>query len=82
MRPWRNRDCDSVVQAYLTRDDPATRALGSLGARHRARSQLQRDLDRNRAALREIQGELASRTYRLTEARILDLLIWSLLAAT
>jgi hypothetical protein len=31
-----------------------------------------RDLDRNRAALREIQGELASRTYPLTEVRILD----------
>jgi Family of unknown function (DUF6308) len=41
-----------------------------------------RDLDRNRAALREIQGELASRTYPLTEVRILDLLIWSLSAAT
>jgi hypothetical protein len=74
---------DSVVQAYLTRDDPATRALGSFGERATAlvRS-FKRDLDRNRAALREIQGELASRTYRLTEVRILDLLIWSLSAAT
>ena len=74
---------DSVVQAYLTRDDPATRALGSFGERATAlvRS-FKRDLDRNRAALREIQGELASRTYPLTEVRILDLLIWSLSAAT
>ena len=74
---------DSVVQAYLTRDDPATRALGSFGERATAlvRS-FKRDLDRNRAALGEIQGELASRTYRLTEVRILDLLIWSLSAAT
>ena len=73
---------DSVVQAYLTRDDPATRALGSFGERATAlvRS-FKRDLDRNRAALREIQGELASRTYPLTEVRILDLLIWSLSAA-
>jgi hypothetical protein len=36
-----------------------------------------RDLDRNRPALREIQRELASRTYGLTEVRILDILIWS-----
>ena len=74
---------DSVVQVYLTRDDPATRALGSFGERATAlvRS-FKLDLDRNRAALREIQGELASRTYRLTEVRILDLLIWSLSAAT
>jgi hypothetical protein len=74
---------DSVVQAYLTRDDPTTRALGSFGERATALVRnFKRDLDRNRAALREIQGELASRTYRLTEVRILDLLIWSLLAAT
>jgi hypothetical protein len=74
---------DSVVQAYLTRDVPATRAPGSFGEHATAlvRS-FKRDLDRNRAALREIQGELASRTYPLTEVRILDLLIWSLSAAT
>jgi Family of unknown function (DUF6308) len=64
---------DSVVQAYLTRDVSATRAPGSFGERATAlvRS-FKRDLDRNRAALREIQGELASRTYPLTEVRILD----------
>ena len=36
-----------------------------------------RDLDRNRGALHELQRELASRGYRVTEVRILDLLIWS-----
>jgi hypothetical protein len=74
---------DSVVQTYLTRDDPGTRSAGSFGERATAlvRS-YKRDLDRNRTVLHEIQQELASRTYRLTEVRILDLLIWSLSAAT
>ena len=40
------------------------------------------DLDRNRSALQEIQRELAGREYQLTEVRILDLLIWSVFAAT
>jgi Family of unknown function (DUF6308) len=72
---------DSVVQAYLTRDDPSARSPGSFGERATAlvRS-YKRDLDRNRSALHEIQQELASRTYRLTEVRILDLLIWSVSA--
>jgi hypothetical protein len=74
---------DSVVQAYLTRDDPNMRSSGSFGERATAlvRS-YKRDLDRNRSALQEIQQELASRTYRLTEVRVLDLLIWSQSAAT
>jgi hypothetical protein len=74
---------DSVVQAYLTSDDPGTGSSGSFGERTTAlvRS-YKRDLDRNRSVLHEIQHELASRTYRLTEVRILDLLIWSLSAAT
>jgi hypothetical protein len=74
---------DSVVQAYLTRDDPRTRSTGSFGERSTAlvRS-YKRDLDRNRSVLQELQRELASRTYRLTEVRILDLLIWSVSAAT
>jgi len=74
---------DSVVQAYLTRDDPRTRSPGSFGERATAlvRS-YKRDLDRNRTVLHEIQQELASRSYRLTEVRILDLLIWSVSAAT
>ena len=69
---------DSVVQAYLTRDDSATRSSGSFGEHATAlvRSYKQ-DLDRNRSALREIQRELANRDHRITEVRILDLLIWS-----
>lgn len=74
---------DSVVQAYLTRDDPATRASGSFGERASALvGSFKRDLDRNRSVLHEIQRELASREYQLTEVRILDLLIWSVSAAT
>jgi Family of unknown function (DUF6308) len=72
---------DSVVQAYLAADDPRRRSPGSFGERATAlvRS-YKRDLDRNRSALHEIQLELASRTYRLTEVRILDVLIWSVSA--
>jgi hypothetical protein len=72
---------DSVVQAYLTRDDPSIPSSGSFGERATAlvRS-YKRDLDRNRSALHELRQELASRTYELTEVRILDLLIWSLFA--
>jgi hypothetical protein len=74
---------DSVVQAYLTLDDSGARSSESFGERATAlvRS-YKRDLDRNRSALHEIQQELASRTYRLTEVRILDLLIWSVSGAT
>jgi Family of unknown function (DUF6308) len=75
---------DSVVQAYLTRDDPQTRSPEhSFGEQATAlvRS-YKRDLDRNRLVLDELQRELARRTYRLTEVRILDLLIWSVSAAT
>ncbi len=73
---------DSVVQAYLTRDDPRPSVAEGFGERATtlARS-YKRDLDRNRKALRELQRELASRGYRLTEVRILDLLIWSVSAA-
>jgi hypothetical protein len=69
---------DSVVQAYLAADDPGRRSAESFGERATAlvRS-YKRDLDRNRSALHEIQHELASRTCRLTEVRILDILIWS-----
>jgi hypothetical protein len=67
---------DSVVQAYLA--EAATSEPESFGERATAlvRS-YKRDLDRNRAALRAVQRELGSRGYRLTEVRILDLLIWS-----
>ena len=73
---------DSVVQAYLARDDPWTPSSGSFGERATAlvRS-YKHDLDRNRSVLHELQQELARRTYRLTEVRILDLLIWSVSAA-
>ncbi len=74
---------DSVVQAYLTRDDPGTLSSGSFGERATALVRgYKRDLDRNRSVLHEVQRELAGRTYRLTEVRILDLLIWSVSAAT
>jgi hypothetical protein len=74
---------DSVVQAYLTSDGSETDSSGSFGERAIAlvRS-YKRDLDRNRSALREIQQELVTRAFRLTEVRILDLLIWSVSAAT
>ena len=74
---------DSVVQAYLTRDDADPPTSGSYGERATAlvRS-YKRDLDRNRPVLHEIQRGLAGRGYRLTEVRILDVLIWSLSAAT
>jgi hypothetical protein len=74
---------DSVVQAYLTSDDPGMHSSGSFGERATAlvRS-YKHDLDRNRAPLHELQRELASRGYRLTEVRVLDILIWSVSAAT
>ena len=69
---------DSVVQEYLTGDEPEVASSGTFGERATAlvRS-YKRDLDRNRSALRRIQLELASRGHRVTEVRILDLLIWS-----
>jgi len=74
---------DSVVQAYLTVDDLGPSSSGSFGERATALARsYKRDLDRNQSVLHEIQRELASRGYRLTEVRILDLLIWSLSAAT
>jgi hypothetical protein len=70
---------DSVVQAYLA---PETVLPEPFGERATAlvRS-YKRDLDRNRSALREVRRELASRRHRLTEVRILDVLIWSALAS-
>ena len=74
---------DSVIQAYLTSDDSEQHSSESFAERATTlvRS-YKRDLDRNRSALRGIQRELANREYRLTEVRILDLLIWSVSAAT
>ncbi len=71
---------DSMVRTYLRDDDLgaqapfAERALGFVRG-------YQRDLDRNRAAVRAVRQDLARRGYGLTEVRILDLLIWSAQAA-
>jgi Family of unknown function (DUF6308) len=71
---------DSIVQTYLRDDDPgaqapfADRALGLVRG-------YQRDLDRNRAAMQAVRQDLTRRGYRLTEVRILDLLILSAQAA-
>ena len=67
---------DSVVQNYLTDDDPGARAPFGERADELVRG-YKRDLDRNRAGLRAVRVELAGRGYDLTEVRILDLLIWS-----
>ena len=67
---------DSVVQKYLEDDDLGAhtpfgeRALGLVRG-------YKRDLDLNRAPLRAVRRELAKRSRELSEARILDLLIWS-----
>ena len=74
---------DSIVQAYLRRDDSASRSPGSFGERATALvHSYKRDLDRNQPVLHEIQLELARRGYVLTEVRILDLVIWSVSAAS
>src|SRR5436190_14494196 len=67
---------DSVVQAYLTGDEPTGRPSATFGERATALVRgYKRDLDRNRSALQQLQRELGSRGYSLTEVRILDLLI-------
>ena len=66
---------DSVVQAYLAVDEPKA----SFGERATTlvRSYKQ-DLDRNLAALRQVQRDLVSRDYgSLSEVRVLDILVWS-----
>ena len=71
---------DSVVQRYLRDDDLgaeapfAERALGFVRG-------YKRDLDQNRAALRALRQELERRGYRLTDVRLLDLLIWTIATA-
>jgi hypothetical protein len=73
---------DSVVQAYLTTDDRGTRSPASFGERATGLVRSYKlDLDRNLSVLREIQRELATQNYGLTEVRILDLLIWSVATA-
>src|SRR6266508_1045768 len=76
-------DIRGIGFSKLTRDDPGTHSSETFGERATALGRsYKRDLDRNRSVLREIQRELANRGYRLTEVRILDLLIWSVSAAT
>jgi hypothetical protein len=71
---------DSFVQAYLQDDEAGADA--SFGERALALVRgYKRDLDSNRAALRAIRNELASRGHELTEVRILDALIWWVEAA-
>jgi hypothetical protein len=69
---------DSFVQAYLTAGEPGKRLPARFAARAvelvRAYKQ---DLDANRAPLRHLQRELGRRADRVTEVRLLDLLIWS-----
>jgi hypothetical protein len=71
---------DSVVQRYLAGDDLGAGA--PFGERAlRLVQGYKRDLDRNRTAVRAVRQELATRSYELTDVRILDLLIWSVEAA-
>jgi hypothetical protein len=72
---------DSVVQRYLQDDDPGAQAPFGERAIRLVRG-YKRDLDRNRAAMRALRQELAKHSYEVTEVRILDLLIWSVEAAT
>jgi Family of unknown function (DUF6308) len=71
---------DSIVQKYLTGDDPGAQAGFGERAVGLVRG-YQRDLDANWAAVRAARQELAARNYELTEVRILDLLILSVEAA-
>jgi Family of unknown function (DUF6308) len=67
---------DSVVQAYLTGDEPALSGTFGERATELVRRYKQ-DLDRNRVALRKLQRELAGYGFQVSEVRILDLLLWS-----
>src|SRR5262245_30350895 len=67
---------DSVVQAYLARDDLGADAPFGERALALVRG-YKRDLDLNRRTLLATRRELESRAHDLTEERILDLLIWS-----
>jgi hypothetical protein len=72
---------DRVVEAYLASAGPDRSAANSFGERATAlvRS-YKRDLDRNRSPLRMLQRELTQHGYRLSEVRILDVVIWSVVA--
>jgi hypothetical protein len=66
------------VQSYLAADDPKAPFAERATALVRS---YKHDLDRNLAALREVQRELVGRGHApLSEVRILDVLVWSALA--
>jgi hypothetical protein len=67
---------DSVVRKYLEDDDLGAKVLFGERALELVRG-YERDLDRNGPAVRAVRQELARRDFRLTEVRILDLLIFS-----
>jgi hypothetical protein len=69
---------DSVVQKYLEDDDLGKNAPFAQRGLEFVRG-YKRDLDANRDVMRSLRQELTRRGYRLTEVRILDLLIWSVL---
>ena len=71
---------DSVVQRYLGDDDLGPRAPFGNRALELVRG-YKRDLDRNQAVVAAVRQELGTRGHRLTEVRILDLMIWSVAAA-
>jgi Family of unknown function (DUF6308) len=67
---------DSIVQKYLEDDDLGSQAPFGERALALVRG-YRRDLDNNGAAVGAVGQELVGRGYRLTEVRILDLLILS-----
>ena len=68
---------DSLVQVYLAGDDPGPRSSVSFGERATALVRgYKGELDRNRSVLREIRKELARQGHRVSELRILDMVIW------
>ena len=72
---------DSAVQAHLAGVDPGPRSSASFGERATALVRgYKEELDRNRSALDEMRRQLARRGHRLTEVRILDIVIWSVSA--
>jgi hypothetical protein len=73
---------DRFVQEYLERADPPAAVSGPFGERAAALVRSYKvDLDHNRSALHGLRRDLAARGYRVTEVRILDMLIWSLSTA-
>jgi hypothetical protein len=71
---------DSAVRKYLEDDDLGAQAPFGERALQLVRG-YKSDLDRNRQAVRAVRLELVRRNSGLTEVRILDLLIWSAVAA-